>query len=525
MQIPPPSPDPVAGPRDTSGPSGAPVLPLHDVPAPGPPDWAGPPGAPDAQRPAPEAGDRPTAPARATHRRAATWLAALGGAVLAGSVLFAGGFLLGRQTALTDGTPQQLSADLQPFWDAFNSIEQRYAGLPVDRHTIIEGAINGMFKVLGDPFSTYMTGEAYRASLTGLSGQFEGIGAVVATNDPAGAEGCSPAGSTCRVVIVRTIAGSPAERSGLRAGDVILAVDGTSVTGRTIDDVVTMVRGPRGTPVTLRISRGAAAPFEVRIVRDIVNPEDVTSRTVASGTVGYIQIASFGSGVAADFTAQLRALLAGGVHGLVLDLRGNPGGFVDQARAIASQFIASGPIYWEQLANGSRRAFDAEPGGIATSRSLPVVILVDKGTASASEILAAALQDTGRATLLGTTTYGKGTVQEWQLLGQDMGGFKLTIARWLTPSKRWINGKGLTPNVPFRSPANAPADTDPALDRAIQLLAGGGVPGGGPSAVVAGQATAMALVVAAGPPGARSGSPGRLPSTGTVASIPPNERR
>ncbi len=469
MQIPPPYPDPAAAVPDAPPSS-------HD-------------------------GDLPATPARATRRRAATWLAVLGGAVLAGSVLFAGGFLLGRQTALTDGTPQQLSADLQPFWDAFNSIEQRYAGIPVDRHALIEGAINGMFKALGDPFSTYMTGEAYRASLTGLSGQFEGIGAVVTTVEPSGAQGCAPIGPTCTVVIVRTIPGSPAERAGLRAGDLILAVDGAGVTGRTLDDVVTMVRGPRGTPVTLRIGRGAAAAFEVRVVRDIVNPEDVTSRTVANGTVGYIQITSFGSGVAADFTAQLRALLAGGVHGLVLDLRGNPGGFVDQARTIASQFIGNGPIYWEQAADGSRRAIDAEPGGIATAHSLPVVVLVDKGTASASEILAGALQDTGRATLLGTTTYGKGTVQEWQLLGQDMGGFKLTIARWLTPSKRWINGKGLTPNVLFQPPANAPVGTDPELDRAIQLLTGGGTPGGGPSAAAAGRVSA----VAAGAVAPRSG--------------------
>ena len=466
------------------------------IPTPSPEPAAGPTGATSA----PEAG-RPAPPVRSSRRRAATWLAVLGGAVLAGSVLFAGGFLLGRQTALTDGTPQQLSADLQPFWDAFNSIEQRYAGIPVDRHTIVEGAINGMFKALGDPFSTYMTGEAYRASLTGLSGQFEGIGAVVATTDPSGAQGCSPTGPACTVMIVRTIPGSPAERSGLRSGDMILAVDGSAVAGRTLDEVITMVRGPRGTPVTLRIARGTAAPFEVRIVRNIINTPDVTSRTLASGTVGYIQISSFGSGVAADFTAQLRTLLAGGIHGLVLDLRGNPGGFVDQARTIASQFIASGPIYWEQAADGSRRAFDAEPGGIATVRSLPVVVLVDKGTASASEILAAALQDTGRGTLLGTTTYGKGTVQEWQLLGQDMGGFKLTIARWLTPSKRWINGKGLTPNVLFQPPANALAGTDPELDRAIQLLTEGLTPGGGPSAVAAGRVSAAAVGAVAAPSG------------------------
>jgi carboxyl-terminal processing protease len=418
----------------------------------------------------PDAPSPPAPPApRRSRRRPGVWLAVTGAAMLAGSGLFAAGFLLGRQTALTDGTPQALAADLQPFWDAFDSIDQRYAGIEVSRHAIVEGAISGMFKALPDPFSSYMTGEAYRASLTGLSGQFEGIGAVITTEDPAGQQGCTPAGPGCRVAIVRVIPGSPAETAGLRAADVIVSVDGTSVDGRTTDDVVGLVRGPRGTVVTLRIARGSTI-FDVRITRAIINPQDVTSRLIDNGALGYVRISSFGSGVAADFTGQLRSLLAARVQGIVLDLRGNPGGFIDQARTIASQFVASGPIYWEQTASGTRRPYDAEPGGIATKPSLPVVVLVDKGTASASEILAAALQDTGRARLLGVTTYGKGTVQEWQLLSQDAGGFRLTIARWLTPSQQWINGKGLTPDVTFQPPATAPAGSDPVLDRAVEML-------------------------------------------------------
>ncbi|MGC8634353.1 MAG: S41 family peptidase [Candidatus Limnocylindrales bacterium] len=429
---------------------------------------------------------------------AAVWLVALGAALLAGSALFGAGFLLGRQTVLTDGTPRQLSADLQPFWDAFDSIQERYAGVPVSRHTLVEGAIAGMFKALGDPFSTYLTGEAYRASLTGLTGQFEGIGAVISTEDPAGAQGCQPAGPSCRVVIVEVIENAPAARAGLRAGDAILEVDGKSVSGMTTDQVVGAIRGPRGTTVALRIGRGTGAPFAVRIVRALVTSVDVTSRLVAGGTVGYIRISSFGSGVAADFTRQLRTLLRPGVHGIVLDLRGNPGGFIDQARTIASQFVASGPIYWEQLAGGSARAVDAQPGGIATDRALRLVVLVDKGTASASEILAGAIQATGRGILLGTTTYGKGTVQEWQPLGSGAGGFKLTIARWLTPSRQWINGRGLTPNVVYQPPASAPPGSDPALGRALELLAdpapgmtGAAAPGLGGSALA--RAPGMAL--------------------------------
>ena len=431
------------------------------------------PVADDAAQPSPDIDPQSARRAErqpASRARATTWVAVAGAVLIAGSALFAGGFTLGRQTALTDGTPQALAADLQPFWDAFNSIEQRYAGVPVSRRAVIEGAIGGMFKALGDPFSMYMTGEAYRASLTGLSGQFEGIGAVITTVDDHGSQGCSPAGTTCHVAVSSLIPGAPAERAGLRPADVMLSVDGTSVAGKTIDQVVTLVRGPAGTAVTLRVQRGDAPPFDVRIVRAVINSVDVTSRVIANGTLGYIRISAFGSGVAADFTTQLHTLLADHVRGLVLDLRDDPGGFVDQARTIASQFIGGGPIYWEEIAGGSRRPIDAEPGGIATSGNPPMIVLVNKGTASASEILAGALQETGRARLLGTTTYGKGTVQEWQQLGQDMGGFRLTIARWLTPSKQWINGKGLTPNVAYHAPTTAAIGSDPELDRAIQLL-------------------------------------------------------
>ena len=476
MLIQPPPPDPLAGPPPERARDAAEAMPPL-------PDPGRAPGVP-----------HPARPRHADGRRAAAWLAVVGAAILAGSALFAAGFLLGRQTVLTDGTPQQLAADLQPFWDAFDSIELRYAGLPVDRRTIVEGAISGMFKALGDPFSAYMTGEAYRASLTSVSGQFEGIGATIATQDPTGAQGCEPVGPACRLVVVRPIPGSPAARAGIQPGDAILAVDGRDVSGLTIDQVVQLVRGPRGTPVTLRIGRGSAPPFELRIVREIVTTPDVTSRLVANGTLGYMDVSGFGAGVAADFRSQLRSLLANGARGIVLDLRDNPGGLIDQARTIASQFIASGPIYWEQQANGSRTPVDAEPGGLATSRALPVAVLVDKGTASASEILAGALQDSGRGILIGTTTYGKGTVQEWQLLGQDMGGFKLTIARWLTPSQRWINGTGLTPNIAVTAPPTT-AVTDPVLERAIQVLSAKLAPATGTTAL---PRSAAALALAGG---------------------------
>ena len=167
----------------------------------------------------------------------------------------------------------------------------------------------------------------------------------------------------------------------------------------------------------------------------------------------------------------LKADVGKGIKKIVFDLRGNPGGFVTDAQAIASDFIASGPIFWREDANGVQTETDASGGGVATDPSIQVVVLIDKGSASAAEIVAGALQDRGRAKLIGETSYGKGTVQEWIELG-DLGGVKLTVEKWLTPNKRWIHKIGLTPDVAVTVPANNPPGADPVLDKALQVLAG-----------------------------------------------------
>ncbi len=164
---------------------------------------------------------------------------------------------------------------------------------------------------------------------------------------------------------------------------------------------------------------------------------------------------------------------------IILDLRGNPGGYVTAARAVASQFIGSGPVFWEQEADGTQIPTDAEAGGVATDPAIRVICLVDGGSASASEIVAGALQDSKRATLVGQTTFGKGTVQQWQELTGEGGAFRLTIARWLTPAKRWIHDVGLEPDVAVTIPADVAAGDDPTLDRALELLDEGAFVGRG----------------------------------------------
>jgi carboxyl-terminal processing protease len=195
----------------------------------------------------------------------------------------------------------------------------------------------------------------------------------------------------------------------------------------------------------------------------------VVTKDLAGGTIGYIDLTGFSDNSAASLHQAVVADIAKGEKKLILDLRGNPGGFVTAARSVASEFIGKGTIFWQEDAQGNKTATEATPGGAATDPSIKVVVLIDKGSASASEIVAGAMRDTKRATLIGETTFGKGTVQEWTPL-EGAGGFKLTVAKWLTPDQEWIHHKGIDPDVKVTVPANLPAGQDPVLDKAVQVL-------------------------------------------------------
>jgi carboxyl-terminal processing protease len=191
----------------------------------------------------------------------------------------------------------------------------------------------------------------------------------------------------------------------------------------------------------------AAQELELQITRGLVISRDVRAATLAGGLVGYLRVDGFSERAGEDFEAALRAHLDAGVDRLVVDLRNDPGGFVDAAVAIASQFLPSGPVYWEEDAAGRQVSIDASAGGLATDPTITLTVLVDEGSASASEIVAGALQDAGRAELVGVPTYGKGTVQEWSQLPGDSGGLRLSVAKWLTRDKHWVDGEGLQPDV------------------------------------------------------------------------------
>ncbi len=429
----------------------------------------GPPGGPDVPNTIPTA---PTAPTAARRSSPVLLMAIVIVALLAGGALFMSGYSMGRQTALEPGTPVSEDAAFRPFWDTYHTINERYAGGEVDRDTIVQGAIRGMIDALGDPYSSYLTSEEYHDTLQGISGEFEGIGIEIATQAADGTQGCATIAPDCRLVIVAPLAGSPAARADLRTGDFILAADGVPFDGLNVDAVRERIRGPKGSIVTLSIQRADQEPFALEIVRDVILQEEVVSRDYADGAVGYVRLNGFSDRGATELAAALRGHLSADRTKLILDLRGNPGGYVTAARGVASQFIASGPIFWEEDAAGTQVSTDAQPGGMATSDDIRIVCLIDGGTASASEIVAGALQDVGRATLVGQTSFGKGTVQQWQELTGEGGAFRLTIARWLTPNKRSIHEIGLVPEVPVELPAELDPGTDPTLDRALELLGG-----------------------------------------------------
>lgn len=455
------------------------IPPTDADPSPTTPPDAVPPGA-EAAAPGEDAGAPVEAvpPAIRTPRRrgpSVIAVAVVAVAVLAGGALFLSGYSMGRQAASEPGTPISDEEAFRPFWETYHTIVDRYAGGVVDRVSIVQGAIRGMIDALGDPYSSYLTSEEYRNSLQGIGGQFEGIGAEIATQDDTGAQGCSTLGPGCRLVIVAPIAGSPAEAAGLKAGDLVLATDGVSLDGLTVDDARDRIRGPKGSTVTLTIQRGSdGTPFPVEITRDVIQEREVVDRTLADGTVGYVRLNGFSDRGAAEVKDALAAHVAAGRTRLILDLRGDPGGYVTAAREVASQFIASGPLFWEQDADGTQTPTEALPDGVATDPAIEVAVLIDGGSASASEIVAGALQDSGRGTLVGQQSYGKGTIQQWQELTGEGGAFRLTVARWLTPDKRWMHDVGLTPDVVVEIPADTPAGDDPILERALEVLAGDG---------------------------------------------------
>ncbi len=388
--------------------------------------------------------------------------------LLAGT--FSGGVLVGwilpGQTALeasSTATPSEAELEKQaldelfiPFWETWQYIHEQYIDQPVDDTKLMQGAITGMLESLGDKHTGYMDPDTYNQVTAPLDGSYEGIGASVDTTGDL-------------LTIISAMPGSPAEEAGLKPGDAVLKVNGTDVTKSDPNIVLKSVKGPAGTDVTLTIQRiDIQDPFDVTITRQKIELKSVSSE-MKEGNIGYVQISTFGETTTAELKSALSTLMEQNPKGLIIDLRYNSGGYLTTAIEVISQFIPSGVVMYEQEQNGELTSYSAEPGGLATE--IPLVVLVNEGSASASEITAGAIQDLGRGTIVGVTTYGKGSVQNWIPLDNNQGAVRITVARWLTPNHRQINEEGLTPDVIVElTQADVDAQIDAQLNKALEIL-------------------------------------------------------
>jgi carboxyl-terminal processing protease len=384
--------------------------------------------------------------------------------VLASLLLTSSAYLCGYGTAVllrpsqAQAVSPQLVDEFRVFWEAWRILQDEFYGGPIEPSALTYGAIRGAVASLGDPFTWFADpGEAEQIK-EAASGRYSGIGAVV--NE-------SEAG---QVIIVRPFQGGPADLAGLLPGDLVLEVDGTDTRDLSLEQAVSLIRGPSGTSVRLVIQReGVEQPFEAEIVRAQIETPSVEYE-VLDGGIAYLKLNDFRDTAPAQVHAALAAQLAQEPSSLILDLRDNPGGLLSSSIEIGSEFIAEGVIALEKGSHGFEETLTSRGNGLATD--IPLVVLVNGGTASASEIVAGAIRDHERGILVGETTLGKGEVQDPVDLS-DGSHLRLTTARWFTPNGELIQGRGLVPDIEVTlTEEDLANDRDPQLEAAVNQLLG-----------------------------------------------------
>lgn len=393
------------------------------------------------------------------------------------AVLFIGtgiGMFYGGNIAATKGfiltrVPEKVVEDLgkisdsDKYSDLFelrSLLMAKYDG-DIDDTVLLEGAMKGMASALGDPYTVYMNSEEY-VDFVESNNNFYGIGAQIGVRDE-------------KVVIIAPIAGSPAERAGIRAGDVILRVDDYDVTDANSEEVVSRVRGEEGVPVKLTVKRGQQT-LQFDVVREEIQSESVKGE-ILEGNIGYIQITTFSDeDVSIKFTEKLNELKESGMERLILDLRGNPGGYLDKCVEIASNFIPEGEMITYTIDKYDNKQVSLSQGGEVIG--MPLVVLVDRGSASASEVVTGALKDNNVATVVGTTTFGKGIVQQlvpFKESDGDTGAIKVTTSKYYCPNGENIHGKGIEPDITVELSEEALSqeysrDIDTQFQKALEVI-------------------------------------------------------
>lgn len=386
--------------------------------------------------------------------------------ILLAAIIFMGGYVLGQLNVtpglisrLNLGGAESIGEDFDPLLETIRYVQNEYVDQPLDDQALVKGAIDGLLAQLDDPNTQYLPPEMERSARQLLDGNFEGIGVEVTFEDG-------------NVVVVAPYEGSPAAEAGLQPGDILLEADGVSLDGLNASEAAALIRGPANTSVKLGVERDGER-FDVEVDRAMIQIPSVRGELL-DGDIAYVRLSRFGTTTAKELKDTLKDLLARNPDGMILDLRTNPGGSLAAAVDVADQILDEGIILTERFGDGREQVYRSGAEGLA--QNLPLVVLIDEGSASASEVLAGAIHDRGRGLLIGNTSFGKGTVQSWKELSNG-GGLRLTVARWLTPDGSWVHGEGLMPDVEVQIDENATnSDEDPqltaAIDRLQQMMAG-----------------------------------------------------
>ncbi len=363
------------------------------------------------------------------------------------------------QMSVTDlNPPATRSVDFSLFWEVWQRLEQSYIDKKaLDPQKMVYGAISGMVQSLGDPYTVFLTPTQQKETKEDLGGQFDGIGAQLGIKDS-------------KIVVVAPLKDSPAEKAGIKPGDWIVKVDGQETANWTLPEAVSKIRGAKDSKVTLTVlHEGQNETADIVLTRDTILVKSVEWEN-KKGTA-YLKLSRFGDQTSSEWGQAVQEILLayqkGQVKGMVLDLRNNPGGYLSGAVFISGEFLSPGTIVVvQEQTGGVRQTYSVDRQGKLLN--IPLTVLINKGSASASEIVAGALRDWGRAKLVGETSFGKGSIQEAEDL-PDGAGLHVTTAKWLLPKGDWINGTGIKPDVEVKMDANDPTK-DPQLEKAIELL-------------------------------------------------------
>lgn len=369
-------------------------------------------------------------------------------------------FFFGWQLGHRDVAPKEVNIDFKLFWNTWDLLSRTYFDKKaLDPNKMFYGAISGMVASLGDPYTVFLPPEQQKISSEELNGSFDGVGIQLGFNKDK------------RLVVIAPLDGSPAQEAGIKPQDTILKIDDQDTSGMSLPDAVRLIRGPKGSQVSLAIFReGESEPKDYKLVRDtiVVKSVELSFKNTESGKkAAIIKLSRFGEKTNDEWNLAVAESIKASPQAVILDVRNNPGGFLAGAVFIASEFLDEGDVVLQENNNGERTPFKVSREGKLTK--VPLLVLINKGSASASEIVAGALQDRKRARLIGEKSFGKGTIQEAQDLDKGTG-IHITVAKWLTPDGRWVNStQGLEPDVKIEM-EKEDTTKDPQLEKALELL-------------------------------------------------------